>query len=207
MKRLETRLEGPILIEPKVLGDERGFFCETYRRNVYAELGIHEEMVQDNHSRSRRGIVRGMHFQVGLGAAKLVRCGRGSIVDVVVALRRGSPTFGQWEAFELTEDNMRTVYCPVGFAHGFCVTSDIADVMYKQSRYYSDTTERGIAYNDPEVAIEWPLSQDELIPSQRDATAPLLSEIADDLPFIYAPGRGAEFVSAERVVIGARDGS
>jgi dTDP-4-dehydrorhamnose 3,5-epimerase len=207
MKRLETRLEGPILIEPKVLGDERGFFCETYRRNVYAELGIHEEMVQDNHSRSRRGIVRGMHFQIGLGAAKLVRCGRGSIVDVVVDLRRGSPTFGEWEAFELTEDNMRTVYCPVGFAHGFCVTSDIADVMYKQSRYYSDANERGIAYNDPDVNILWPLPESELIPSQRDATAPHLSDIEGDLPFIYQGPRVPAIVHLEpAVVIGARDG-
>ena len=188
MNRLETRLDGPILIEPRVLGDERGFFCETYRRDVFADLGIPEEMVQDNHSRSRKGIVRGMHFQIGRGASKLVRCARGAIVDVMVDIRRGSPTFGEWEAFELTEENMRSVYCPIGFAHGFCVLSDVADVMYKQSNYYSDTTERGIAYNDPDVAIEWPLPVDELIPSQRDATAPLLREIESELPFVY---RGA----------------
>lgn len=187
MKRLDTRLEGPILIEPKLLGDERGFFCETYRRNVYADLGIPEEMVQDNHSRSGRGIVRGMHFQIGAGAAKLVRCARGAIVDVVVDVRRGSPTFGQWEAFELTDDNMRMAYCPIGFAHGFCVISDVADVIYKQSHYYSDATERGIAYDDPEVGIDWPLPADQLIPSRRDAIAPRLSDIADDLPFVYAP--------------------
>jgi dTDP-4-dehydrorhamnose 3,5-epimerase len=185
MQRLDTRLEGPMLIAPKVLGDERGFFCETYRRTVYQDLGILEEMVQDNHSRSRRGIVRGMHFQIGRGAAKLVRCGRGAIYDVVVDLRRGSPTFGQWEGFELTDENMHVVYCPVGFAHGFCVVSDVADVMYKQDRYYADTTERGIAYNDPEVGIEWPLPVDELIPSARDESAPRLREIADDLPFEY----------------------
>jgi dTDP-4-dehydrorhamnose 3,5-epimerase len=186
MRRIDTRLEGPILIEPKVFGDERGFFSETYRRNVFTELGIPEEMVQDNHSRSGKGIVRGMHFQIGAGAAKLVRCARGSIVDVMVDLRKGSPTFGEWEAFELTEDNMRMAYCPIGFAHGFCVTSDVADVMYKQSHYYNDATERGIAYNDPDVGIEWPLPVDPLIPSQRDATAQKLSEIADDLPFVYA---------------------
>ena len=183
MERLETRLDGPILIAPKVLGDERGFFCETYRRSSYQELGILEEMVQDNHSRSSRGIVRGMHFQIGRGAAKLVRCSRGAIYDVVVDLRRGSPTFGQWEGFELSDQNMRTVYCPVGFAHGFCVVSDVADVMYKQDRYYADATERGIAFNDPEVGIEWPVS--DLIPSQRDANAPKLSEIAAELPFVY----------------------
>src|SRR5205809_1358223 len=188
MRRLETRLDGPILIEPKVLGDERGFFCETYRREVFADLGIPQEMVQDNHSRSRHGIVRGMHFQIGAGAAKLVRCARGAIVDVMVDIRRGSPTFGEWEAFPLDEDNMRMVYCPVGFAHGFCVVSDVADVMYKQSNYYADETERGIAYNDPDVAIEWPLASTQLMPSQRDTSAPLLREIERKLPFVYTGG-------------------
>ena len=185
MERLETRLAGPMLLKPRVIGDERGFFCETYRRTVFSEVGIPEEMVQDNHSRSRHGIVRGMHFQIGDGAAKLIRCGRGSIVDVVVDLRRGSPTFGEWEGFELTDENMHMAYCPIGFAHGFCVLSDTADVFYKQSNYYADATERGIAYNDPDVAIAWPLPTEELIPSQRDSTAPLLRDIADELPFRY----------------------
>lgn len=185
MKTLETTLEGPILIEPRVLGDERGFFCETFRRSVFAELGIPEEMVQDNQSRSSRGIVRGMHFQVGEGAAKLVRCGRGAIYDVVVDLRRGSPTFGRWEGFELSDENMRMAYCPIGFAHGFCVLSDVADVLYKQSNYYADETERGIAYNDPGVGIEWPLPAEELVPSERDATAPTVAEIEAELPFEY----------------------
>jgi dTDP-4-dehydrorhamnose 3,5-epimerase len=183
-QRKETRLEGPILIEPAVFKDERGFFHETYRRNEFAELGIPEEFVQDNHSRSGLGIVRGMHFQIGRGAAKLVRCGRGSIVDVLVDLRKGSPTFGEWEAYELTEDNLHQLYCPIGFAHGFCVTSEVADVMYKVDAYYDDATERGIKYDDPEVGIEWP--DVELIPSERDASAPRLSEIADDLPFEYS---------------------
>jgi dTDP-4-dehydrorhamnose 3,5-epimerase len=127
-----------------------------------------------------------MHFQIGQGAAKLVRCARGAIVDVMVDIRRGSPTFGEWEAFPLDEDNGRMVYCPIGFAHGFCVVSDVADVMYKQSNYYADDTERGIAYNDPDVAIEWPLPVAELIPSERDATAPLLREIEHELPFVYS---------------------
>lgn len=183
MQKLETQLEGPILIEPVVHGDERGFFTESYRRNVYADLGIPEEFVQDNHSRSGHGIVRGMHFQVGAGMAKLVRCSRGAIVDVVVDLRRGSPTFGQWESFELTDENLRQLYCPIGFAHGFCVTSDIADVMYKCSGYYDESIERGIAYNDPEVGIEWP--DVKLIPSPRDASAPRLSEVETELPFVY----------------------
>jgi dTDP-4-dehydrorhamnose 3,5-epimerase len=185
MQLLATRLDGPILIAPKVLGDERGFFAETYRRSTFADLGIAEEMVQDNHSRSRHGIVRGMHFQIGAGAAKLVRAGRGAIYDVLVDVRADSPTFGQWEGFELTEENMHMLYCPIGFAHGFCVLSEVADVLYKQSNYYADETERGIAYNDPEVAIEWPLPTAELIPSERDASAPRLSEIAAELPFRY----------------------
>jgi dTDP-4-dehydrorhamnose 3,5-epimerase len=183
MRRLETRLEGPILVEPLVHGDHRGFFQETYRKNVYAELGIHDDFVQDNHSRSDRGIVRGMHFQVGAGMAKLVRCGRGAIVDVVVDLRRGSPAFGEWEAFELNDENLHQLYCPVGFAHGFCVTSDVADVMYKCSGYYDESIERGIKYDDPEIGIRWP--DVELIPSDRDANNPRLSEIADELPFVY----------------------
>ena len=175
-----------MLIAPRVIGDERGFFCETYRRSVFSELGILEEMVQDNHSRSGHGIVRGMHFQVGRGAAKLIRCGRGAITDVVVDLRRGSPTFGRWEAFELDDRELRVLYCPIGFAHGFCVLSDIADVFYKQSNYYSDELERGISYSDPEVGIEWPIPVDELIPSERDKNAPTLSEIESELPFSYA---------------------
>jgi dTDP-4-dehydrorhamnose 3,5-epimerase len=174
MERLETRLEGPLLLKPKVFGDERGFFTETYRRSSYGELGIGEEMVQDNHSRSRAKIVRGMHFQIGEGAAKLVRCARGAIFDVVVDLRKGSPTYGEWEGFELNDENLHSVYCPVGFAHGFCVISDVADVIYKQSNYYADETERGFSYRDPDVAIEWPLPVDELVPSERDAHAPTL---------------------------------
>jgi dTDP-4-dehydrorhamnose 3,5-epimerase len=184
MERLETRLEGPVLVKPVIHGDERGFFHESYRRNVYAELGIPEEFVQDNHSRSRHGIVRGMHFQVGHGAAKLVSCARGAILDVVVDIRRGSPTFGEWESFELTDQNLHKIYCPIGFAHGFCVLSEQADVIYKQAPYYEDGLERGIAYNDPDVAIAWP-KDIELIPSQRDANAPLLRDIESELPFVY----------------------
>ena len=183
MERLDTRLDGPILVRPVVHGDHRGFFQESYRRNVYAELGIGEEFVQDNHSRSKRGIVRGMHFQVGNGMAKLVRCARGAILDVVVDLRRGSPTFGEWEAFQLDDQNLHQLYCPVGFAHGFCVTSDLADVIYKCDAYYDESIERGIKYDDPDLGIEWP--DIELIPSERDATAPTLAEIAGELPFEY----------------------
>jgi dTDP-4-dehydrorhamnose 3,5-epimerase len=183
MERLETRLNGPVLVRPVVHADARGFFHENYRRNAFGELGIPEEFVQDNHSRSQRGVVRGMHFQVGAGMAKLVRCARGAIFDVVVDIRRGSPTYGEWEGFELDDENLHQLYCPIGFAHGFCVTSDVADVMYKCSAYYDESIERGIAYNDPDVGIAWP--DIELTPSQRDANAPTLREIEDELPFRF----------------------
>lgn len=187
MRLLDTRLEGPKLIEPKVFRDERGFFCETYRRSALADLGVLEEMVQDNHSRSQRGVVRGMHFTIGEGVAKLVRCGRGAILDVMVDIRRGSPTFAEWEAFELTEDNMHMAYCPIGFAHGFCALSDEVDVLYKQSGYYVPDTDRGIRYDDPDVGIIWPTGL-VLTPSERDARSPLLRDVADELPFEYRPG-------------------
>jgi dTDP-4-dehydrorhamnose 3,5-epimerase len=184
-ERIPARLDGPVLLQPKVFGDERGFFVETYRRDDFAEHGVAEEMVQDNHSRSRHGVVRGMHFQVGEGVAKLVRCGRGTIVDVLVDVRRGSPTWGEWEAFELSEENGRVLYAPVGFAHGFCVTSEVADVLYKQSGYYAPERERGIRFDDPDVGIAWPLPVAELVPSERDRAAPTLAEVADELPFTY----------------------
>jgi dTDP-4-dehydrorhamnose 3,5-epimerase len=184
-----TRLDGLVAIEPAVHGDERGFFVETYRRQWHEQAGIPPELafVQDNHSRSTRGVVRGMHFQVGDGVAKLVRCARGKIVDVAVDLRAGSPTYGEWEAVELDEESMRELYVPVGFAHGFCVLSDVADVLYKQTAYYDGAIERGIAYDDPDVAIEWPLAKSELIVSDRDAAAPRLAEIAAELPFAWHP--------------------
>jgi dTDP-4-dehydrorhamnose 3,5-epimerase len=174
-----------MLLKPKVIGDERGFFSETYRRSDFMTLGIQDEMVQDNHSRSSYGIVRGMHFQVARGAAKLVRVGRGQIFDAIVDIRRGSPTYGEWEGFELSDDNMLTLYVPVGFAHGFCVLSEVADVMYKQDRYYADATERGIKFDDPAIGIAWPIPAADLKPSQRDAGAPTLAEIADELPFSF----------------------
>ena len=178
MQALETKLQGPILIEPVVHGDERGFFQETYRRNRYAELGVTDEFVQDNHSRSSRGVLRGMHFQPG--QAKLVRAARGAIVDVVVDIRRGSDSFGRWEGFELSDANGHQVYVPDGFAHGFCVTSDVADVVYKVSTYYDPATEAGFRYDDPEVGIAWP--DVELVVSDRDRSAPTLADIAGQLP-------------------------
>jgi dTDP-4-dehydrorhamnose 3,5-epimerase len=175
MRRLETRLEGPVLIEPVSHGDARGFFQETYRKGMFAELGIHEEFVQDNHSRSRQGVLRGMHFQPG--QAKLVRSVRGAVLDVVVDIRPGSPAFGSWEAFPLDDETHHQLYVPDGFAHGFCVTSEIADVVYKVSTYYDPAIESGFRFDDPEVGIEWPPGLDYEV-SARDREAPLLSELS-----------------------------
>jgi dTDP-4-dehydrorhamnose 3,5-epimerase len=163
-----------MLIESEVHGDERGFFLETYRHNVFSDLGIADQFVQHNHSRSAGGIVRGMHFQPGM--AKLVRCARGQILDVLVDIRAGSPTFGQWEAFDLSDANQHQLYCPDGFAHGFCVISELADVVYGCSDYYDPERESGFAYDDPEVGIEWPTGRP-LTASRRDAGAPRLHEL------------------------------
>lgn len=182
MRVIQTRISGPVLLEPQVFGDHRGFFAETYREESWSAAGVDVAFVQDNHSRSRRGTLRGMHFQTTPGQAKLVRCARGAIVDVVVDLRRASPTFGEWEAFELDDETMRQLFVPVGFAHGFCVTSEVADVAYKCSNYYDPATEAGIAYDDPAVGIVWP-SGVELIVSERDADAPRLADVAASLPF------------------------
>lgn len=185
MRVTHLGMEGLVSIEPDVHGDERGFFVETYRRAWHEQAGIPagQEFVQDNHSRSTRGVVRGLHFQVGGGVAKLVRCARGRILDVAVDLRAGSPTYGRWEGVELDEESMRQLYVPIGFAHGFCVLSDVADVMYKQTAYYDAEVERGVAYDDPDVAIAWPLPAAELVVSPRDAAAPRLAEVAAELPF------------------------
>ncbi len=187
MQTAPTALPGALVVEPSAHGDERGFFVETYRRQWHDALGLPADaaFVQDNQSRSRRGVLRGMHFHVGEGVAKLVRCARGTIVDVIVDVRHGSPTYGRWEAHELSDDNHRQLYVPIGFAHGFCVVSDVADVIYKQTAYYDPAVERGIAYDDPAIGIEWPLAKDELVVSERDAVAPTLAEIADELPFRY----------------------
>jgi dTDP-4-dehydrorhamnose 3,5-epimerase len=182
---IETTLDGPRLLQPKVFGDDRGFFVETYRRSDLMALGIQEEMVQDNHSRSTRGVLRGLHFTVDRGAGKLVRCARGHIHDVLVDLRRGSPTYGRWEGYDLTDESMRILYAPPGFAHGFCVVSEIADVVYKLDAYYDPATEREISYRDPALGITWPVPDAELQVSQRDVDAPLLADVAEDLPFQY----------------------
>ena len=175
MNRLETRLEGPLLLEPTVHGDARGFFLETFRASMLPQFGVHHEWVQDNQSRSARGVLRGMHFQTGM--AKLVRCARGSILDVLVDIRPGSASFGSWEGFELDDERHHHLYVPDGFAHGFCVLSETADVIYKCSIYYDRAAESGFRFDDPRVAINWP-DGIEFQTSERDRSAPLLSELS-----------------------------
>ena len=180
-ERIDTTIEGLVLVQPQVISDDRGFFFESYRRTEYAKLGIDVEFVQDNHSRSTRGTIRALHFQLHPGQAKLIRCARGSVYDVAVDLRKGSPTYGQYEAFVLSDKNAHQVFIPVGFAHGFCVTSEEADVAYKVSSYYDPQTERGIAWDDPAIGVQWPVDQP--LVSERDRGNPRLEEIADDLPW------------------------
>jgi dTDP-4-dehydrorhamnose 3,5-epimerase len=180
-RRLETKLDGLVLLEPAVHGDSRGFMVESFSRDAWAELGVDVEFVQHNHSRSSKGTLRGIHFQTEPGQAKLVRCPRGAILDVAVDLRRDSSTHGQWEAHVLDDDKHRQLFVPVGFGHGFAVLSDVADVSYLVSSLYDPLTEAGIAWDDPDVGIEWQV--DHPLLSERDKSAPKLSEIAETLPF------------------------
>ena len=178
---LATKLDGVVLVEPTVHGDERGFFVETYSRDAWAELGVDVEFVQHNHSRSSQGTLRGLHFQTAPGQAKLLRCARGEILDVAVDLRRDSPTYGQWEAHVLDDQQHHQLFVPIGFAHGFVVLSDVADVSYLVSSLYDPATEAGIAWDDPDVGVDWQVS-DPLL-SERDKSAPKLAEVAETLPF------------------------
>jgi dTDP-4-dehydrorhamnose 3,5-epimerase len=179
MEQIATELDGPVLIQPTRFGDARGFFAETFRASILSEqFGITADFIQDNHSRSAHGVLRGMHFQPEPPAAKLVRCARGAIVDVLVDIRPDSDSFGRWEAFRLDDENLRMLYAPVGFAHGFCVVSDVADVIYKQTAYWSADADCGFAPDDPEVGIEWPLAPEERLLSERDSTAPSFAELA-----------------------------
>ena len=174
------------LIHTRRFGDDRGWFSETYHRPRWTDQGVDCEFVQDNHSFSAQaGTIRGIHFQTRPGQGKLVRVARGRVLDVVVDLRRGSPTFGEWEAVTLDDEHGAQLWIPVGFGHGFCVLSDIADFVYKCTSYYDPATEAGIRFDDPDVGIEWP--QDvELLYSERDRLAPTLAQVADELPFRYA---------------------
>ncbi|MFO7586078.1 MAG: dTDP-4-dehydrorhamnose 3,5-epimerase [Anaerolineales bacterium] len=152
-----TSIPDVILITPKVFGDERGFFMETYQTRLFAEAGLQAQFVQDNHSRSRQGVLRGLHYQLRQTQGKLVRVILGEIFDVAVDIRRGSPTFGQWVAAHLSAENRQQLWVPPGFAHGFYVLSEWAEVIYKASDYYAPEWERSILWNDPAIGIEWPL--------------------------------------------------
>ena len=157
MQFLTNELAGIVVVEPKVFEDERGFFMETFHKPRFAAAGIDVDFVQDNHSRSGQGVLRGLHYQISHPQGKLVRVIRGAVLDVAVDLRRSSPTFGRWWACELSEANRRQVYIPAGFAHGFCVTSVIAEVIYKCTEIYTPQDERTLLWNDPALGIKWPV--------------------------------------------------
>lgn len=173
MNIIKTKLEGCVIIEPKIFEDKRGFFLETYQTERYKELaGITLPFVQDNHSRSSRGVLRGLHFQEKNPQGKLVRVVRGEVYDVVVDLRHDSPSFGQWESVVLSEENKLQFWVPPGFAHGFLVLSDIADFEYKCTNYYDHSDEKSLFWKDPELNISWPIENPKL--SEKDASADLL---------------------------------
>lgn len=180
MQVKDTSLPGVLVIEPRVFHDERGFFLETYHSRRYAEIGIEDEFVQDNHSRSVRGSLRGLHYQLGRPQAKLCRVVQGEVFDVAVDIRRGSPTFGRWFGVVLSAENHRQIYVPRGFAHGFMVLSETAEFLYKCDDYYSPTDERGIAWDDPEIGIAWPEIGVEPTLSGKDRGQPRLADLPEE---------------------------
>ena len=181
MKIITTNLPGVIVFEPKVFGDKRGFFLETFREDVLQQAGINTQFVQDNHSRSSKGVLRGLHYQMTQTQGKLVRVATGAVFDVTVDVRHESPTFGQWYGTQLDEDNMRMMYVPPGYAHGFVVLSDTTDFIYKCTEYYHPQSEQGIAWDDPDIGIKWPISDVAL--SDKDKNNVLLKDqMPDKLP-------------------------
>ena len=184
MRLIETALPEVLIIEPKVYGDARGFFAETYHEQRYREHGLDVRFVQDNQSRSRYGVLRGLHYQLTQPQGKLVRVSSGRVFDVAVDIRRDSPSFGRWIGIELDAESQRQMYIPPGFAHGFCVLSDSADFNYKCTDYYHPESEHGIAWNDPALGIEWPLPDADIRVSEKDACLPGLAE-QPNLP-VYA---------------------
>ena len=178
MRVIRTTLKDCVIIEPKVFGDERGFFLETFQSDRYAELaGISLPFVQDNHSRSSKGVLRGLHFQKTKPQGKLVRVVRGEVYDVAVDIRSGSPTYGQWEAVILSEENKTQFWVPPGFAHGFVVLSDTADFEYKCTDYYDPSDEGSLLWNDPDLNIPWPIDNPKL--SEKDANASALADLIE----------------------------
>jgi len=175
-------IEDVILIEPKIFTDDRGFFLETYKKSEFKEYGITKEFVQDNHSHSARGVLRGLHYQKNPSAqGKLVRVFKGEIFDVAVDIRRGSPTYGKWVGEILSEDNSRMLYIPPGFAHGFCVLSNEADIVYKVTAEYDPECDRGIIWNDPQLNVQWRIADPIL--SKKDASLPLLNDADNNFTF------------------------
>ena len=176
MQVIATRLPDVLLLEPKVFGDARGFFMESWNRQTFAGLGLDLDFVQDNHSRSARGVLRGLHYQLNQPQGKLVRVTSGAVFDVAVDLRRSSPHFGQWTGHELSAENQHMLWVPPGFAHGFLVLSHSADFLYKTTAYYAPQWDRGIRWDDPEIGVQWPLEgapalsgKDQVLPLLRDA--------------------------------------
>lgn len=175
MKATPTQLPEVLLIEPKVFGDSRGFFFESWNEREFERAGIHARFVQDNHSRSGRGVLRGLHYQIPQPQGKLVRVVAGEIFDVAVDIRRSSPMFGRWTGNRLSAETPRMIWVPVGFAHGFCVLSESAEVLYKTTDFYAPEHERCIAWNDPDLRIDWPLPGTPAL-SPKDATGTRLSD-------------------------------
>ena len=184
MKAIATELPGVIIIEPRVFSDTRGFFFESYHAPRYAEAGITVTFVQDNHSSSAKGTIRGLHYQLRRPQAKLMRVIRGSVLDVAVDIRRGSPTFGRWVGVELSAENRRQLFVPAGFGHGFCATSDVAELEYKCSDVYVADDQHGVLWSDPTIGIKWPVREPILSDADR-AYRPLMAD-RDDLP-VYRP--------------------
>ena len=172
MKKITTSLAGLLLLEPDVFGDDRGFFMESYNQRKFADLGISEPFVQDNHSYSRKNVIRGLHYQIRQPQGKLVRAVTGEILDVALDLRRTSPTFGKWEAVKLSGQNQRILWIPPGFAHGFQVISEFADVLYKATDFYAPEHERTVLWSDPELKIEWQLDGKALISAKDQLAVP-----------------------------------
>ncbi|MCP4177567.1 MAG: dTDP-4-dehydrorhamnose 3,5-epimerase [bacterium] len=177
MKVSKCKLDGILIIEPDVFEDNRGFFLESYNRKKYEDIGIGVEFVQDNHSASTKGTLRGLHYQLNPGQSKLVRASLGEVFDVVVDVRKESPTFGQWESFIITAKNKKQIFIPRGFAHGFCVLSEYAEFLYKCDEYYSPKDERGFLWDDPEINVNWPISKPVL--SKRDLSHPLFKDLSE----------------------------
>lgn len=180
MKITPTVIKDVLLIEPDVFGDSRGFFMESWHAKKFAELGLDVDFVQDNHSRSAKGVLRGLHYQLENPQGKLVRVVSGAVFDVAVDVRKGSPSFGQWVGVELSGENHRQLYVPQGFAHGFCVLSESADFLYKCTDFYSPEHECGILWNDPDIAIDWPCGDHKV--SDKDAKNSLLKDMEEKLP-------------------------